>query len=218
MKPTWKGNRESLLAQVINLVEQYITSGRITISPPLFNNDDVRRRIVLTLNMNKVVQHIWEAIRWDNALTLSPIFDSERPIRATGDMLPWFTGKACELSKRSHINLCVYDSRWEANEAFELDRNPNVDAWVKNDHLGLEILYTSKGVVHKYRPDYLVRLKSGKMLVLEVKGLDSLENKTKREFLAEWVRAVNSHGGFGQWSSDVSFHPKDVAGILESHL
>jgi len=74
MKPTWKGNRESLLAQVINLVEQYITSGRITISPPLFNNDDVRRRIVLTLNMNKVVQHIWEAIRWDNALTLSPIF------------------------------------------------------------------------------------------------------------------------------------------------
>jgi type III restriction enzyme len=218
MKPTWKGNRESLLAQVINLVEQYITSGRIKISPPLFNNDDVRRRIVLTLNMNKVVQHIWEAIRWDNTLTLSPIFDSERPIRATGDMLPWFTGKACEPCKRSHINLCVYDSRWEANEAFELDRNPNVDAWVKNDHLGFEILYTSKGVVHKYRPDYLVRLKSGKMLVLEVKGLDSLENKTKREFLAEWVRAVNSHGGFGQWSSDVSFHPKDVAGILESHL
>lgn len=218
MKPTWKGNRESLLAQVINLVEQYITSGRITISPPLFNNDDVRRRIVLTLNMNKVVQHIWEAIRWDNALTLSPIFDSERPIRATGDMLPWFTGKPCEPSKRSHINLCVYDSRWEANEAFELDRNPNVEAWVKNDHLGFEILYTSKGVVHKYRPDYLVRLKSGKMLVLEVKGLDSLENKTKREFLAEWVRPVNAHGGFGAWASDVSHHPKDVAGILEAHI
>jgi len=148
---------------------------------------------------------------------LSPIFDSDRPIRATGAMLPWFAGKACEPSKRSHINLCVYDSRSEANEAFELDRNPNVDAWVKNDHLGFEILYTSKGVVHNYRPDYLVRLKSGKMLVLEVKGLDSLENKTKREFLPEWVRAVNSHGGFGQWSSDVSVHPKDVSGTLEMH-
>jgi type III restriction enzyme len=112
----------------------------------------------------------------------------------------------------------VYDSRWEANEAFELDRNPNVDAWVKNDHLGFEVLYASKGVVHKYRPDYLVRMKSGKMLILEVKGQDSLENKTKREFLAEWVRAVNTHGGFGTWSSDVSHHPKDVGGILQSHV
>ncbi len=217
MKPTWKGNRESLLAQVIRLAEQYITSGRIVISPPLFNDDDLRRRIVLTLNMNKIVQHIWEAIRWENALTLAPIFDAERPIRSTGDMLPWFTGKPCEAAKRSHISLCVYDSRWEANEAFELDRNPIVDAWVKNDHLGFEILYTSKGIVHKYRPDYLVRLKSGKILVLEVKGLDSLENKTKREFLAEWVKAVNMHGGFGQWASDVSHHPKDVAGILQTH-
>ena len=200
MKPTWKGNRESLLAQVIRLVEEYINSGRIVISPPFFNDDDVRRRIVLTLNMNKVVQHIWEAIRWENALTLAPIFDTERPIRATGDMLPWFTGKPCEAAMRSHINMCVYDSRWEANEAFELDRNPNVDAWVKNDHLGFEILYTSKGVVHKYRPDYLVRLKTGTMLILEVKGLDSLENKTKREFLAEWVKAVNMHGGLGRWA------------------
>jgi type III restriction enzyme len=217
MRPTWKGNRETLLAQLIRIVEQYITSGHIVISPPLFNNDDVRRRIVLTLNMNKVVQHIWEAIRWENALTLSPIFDTERPIRSTGDMQPWFTGKPCEAAVRSHINLCVYDSRWEANEAFELDRNPNVDAWVKNDHLGFEILYSYKGVIHKYRPDYLVRLKSGKMLVLEVKGQDSLQNKTKREFMAEWVRAVNSHGGFGQWDSDVSHHPKDVAGILEAH-
>jgi type III restriction enzyme len=217
MKPTWKGNRETLLAQLIRLVEQYIMSGRIVISPPFFNDDDVRRRIVLTLNMNKVVQHIWEAIRWENALTLAPIFDTERPIRATGDMQPWYTGKPCEAAARSHINMCVYDSRWEANEAFELDRNPNVEAWVKNDHLGFEILYTSKGVVHKYRPDYLVRLKSGKTLVLEVKGLDSLENKTKRKFLAEWVKAVNTHGGFGEWCSDVSHHPKDIVGILDVH-
>jgi type III restriction enzyme len=218
MKPTWKGNREALLAQLIRLVEQYITSGSIVITPPFFNNDEVRRRIVFTLNMNKVVQHIWEAIRWENALTLSPIFDAERPIRATGDMQPWFTGKPCEAAKRSHINLCVYDSRWEANEAFELDRHPNVGAWVKNDHLGFEILYTSKGIVHKYRPDYLVRLKTGRMLILEVKGQDSLENKTKREFLAEWVRAVNAHGGFGQWTSNVSHHPKDVGGILAASL
>jgi hypothetical protein len=38
------------------------------------------------------------------------------------------------------------------------------------------------------------------MLVLEVKGQDNQELQTKREFLTEWVRAVNEHGGFARWS------------------
>jgi type III restriction enzyme len=217
MAPTWKGSREYLLAQLVRLVERYIESGRPVVDPPLFNEDDKRRRIVITLNMTKVVQHIWEAIRFENALTLEPVFDTERPIRSTNDMLPWYTGKACEHTKRSHINMCVYDSRWEANESIELDRNENVRAWVKNDHIGFEITYTFKGIIHKFRPDYLVRLSNGRTLVLEVKGQDDQQQQTKREFLAEWVRAVNGHGGFGEWTADVSRHPKDILEILERH-
>jgi type III restriction enzyme len=165
--------------------------------------------------MSKVVQHIWEAIRFENALSLMPVFDQERPIRSTGDMLPWYTGKPCEHTNRSHINMCVFDSTWEASEAFELDRSPNVAAWAKNDHLGFEVIYAHKGIIRKFRPDYLVRLVTGTMLVLEVKGQDDQEQQTKREFLDEWVRAVNGHGGFGQWAWDVSRHPKDVVTILQ---
>jgi type III restriction enzyme len=175
----------------------------------------LRRRIIITLNMSKVVQHIWEAIRFENALSLLPVFDVERPIRSTGDMLPWYTGKPCEHTKRSHINMCVFDSTWEASEAFELDRNPNVLAWVKNDHIGFEVMYAHKGIIRKFRPDYLVRLTTGVTLVLEVKGQDDQEQQTKREFLGEWIRAVNEHGGFGKWAWDVSRHPKDVVAILE---
>ena len=217
MAPTWKGSREYLLAQLVRLVEHYIDSGRVVVDPPLFNEDDKRRRIVITLNMTKIVQHIWEAIRFENALTLEPVFDTERPIRSTGDMLPWYSGKACEHTKRSHINMCVYDSRWEANESLELDRNQNVRAWVKNDHIGFEITYSFKGIIHKFRPDYLVRLTNGKTLILEVKGQDDQQQQTKREFLSEWVRAVNGHGGFGEWTADVSRHPKDVVEILLRH-
>jgi type III restriction enzyme len=217
MAPRWKGSREYLLAQLVRLVERYIESGRVVVDPPLFNEDDKRRRIVITLNMTKIVQHIWEAIRFENALTLEPVFDTERPIRSTGDMLPWYSGKACEHTKRSHINMCVYDSRWEANESLELDRNQNVRAWVKNDHIGFEITYSFKGIIHKFRPDYLVRLTNGRTLILEVKGQDDQQQQTKREFLSEWVRAVNGHGGFGEWVADVSRHPKDVLEILERH-
>ena len=217
MRPSWNGNREFLLAQLIGLVEKFLRSDRIQIVPPLFFQDELRRRIILTLNMTKVVQHIWEAIRQENTQKLTPVFDSEYPIRSTGDMRTWYTGKPCEYSKRSHINHCVYDSTWEASEAFTLDHDANVYAWVKNDHLGFEILYVYKGVVKKYRPDFLVRLTSGRLLVLEVKGQDSQQNQSKRQFLGEWVAAVNEHGGFGSWASDVSRDPADLQGILAKH-
>ncbi|MBI5855461.1 MAG: DEAD/DEAH box helicase family protein [Nitrospirae bacterium] len=217
MRPTWKGSREYLLAQLIGLVESYISSGKIEIAPPLFNRDELRRRILLTLNMTKIVQHLWEAIRFENTLALAPVFDTERPLRSTGDMRTWFTRKPSEKAKKSHINECVYDSTWEATEAFILDHESRVAAWVKNDHLGFDVTYVSNGVVRKYRPDFLIRLTNGRMLALEIKGEDSQENQTKREFLSEWIRAVNEHGDFGKWAWDVSRHPKDVSGILEKH-
>ena len=217
MKTTWKGNREYLLAQVIRLVEKYIESDKLRIEPPLFNQDALRRRIIITLHMSSVAEHLKQAIHFENTAALVPIFDTERPIRATGDMLPWYTGKASEHVNHSHINMAVFDSRWEASEAFELDRSPLVAAWVKNDHLGFEITYSFRGIIRKFRPDYLVRLANRKMFVLEVKGQDNQEQQTKREFLSEWVRAVNSHGGFGTWASDVSRNPTDIHEILQRH-
>ena len=79
-------------------------------------------------------------------------------------MRTWYTGKPCERTRRSHINVCVYDSTWEASDAFALDDSDAVAAWVKNDHLGFEVLYVYRGVVRKYRPDFLVRLKNGEIL------------------------------------------------------
>ena len=218
MKPTWSGNKEILLAQLIKLAEPFLSSEKIQIIPPLFYQDDAKRRILIMLNMNKVVQHIWEAIRFENTEAILPVFDSDNPIRSTGDMRTWWTGRPCEHTKRSHINCCVFDSTWEASEAFELDRNPDVEAWVKNEHLGFEILYIFKGVILKYRPDFIIRLKNGDHLILETKGQDTQQDKTKREFLDEWVRAVNEHGGFGKWQSAVSTNPADVAGILKAAI
>jgi type III restriction enzyme len=217
VQPKWKGNREVLLAQVIRLAEKFLASDRISIAPALFNQDDLRRRIILTLNMNKVVQHVFERIRFENVQARNLVFDRERSTRRTGEMHPWYTGRPCEITQKSHINFCVYDSTWEATEAYELERAKEVDAWVKNDHLGFEILYIWQGIVKKYRPDFLIRLANGVNLVLEVKGQDTQENRSKRQFLDEWTKAVNSHGGFGVWAWDVVLQPKEVLGVLKKH-
>lgn len=218
MRPDWKGTASDLVGQLIRIVEQFIRSDKIKFNPGLFGADELRRRIMLILNMNRVVQHIYEQIREENAEKVEPVLDQGRPIRSTADMRPWYTSKPCGHTQKSQINFCVFDSTWEATEAFALDNNPSVQGWAKNDHLGFEILYLFKGVVRKYRPDYLIRLVNGDYLVLEVKGQDSQENQTKRTFLAEWIRAINSHGGFGTWHADVSFNPADIDGIIGKYV
>jgi type III restriction enzyme len=217
MKHTWQGSREVLLAQLVKIVEQFIATNRINISPPLFYQDDLRRRLIITLNMSRVVQHVWEAIRQENTERLTPVFDRDHPIRATGDMRTWYTGKPCERTRKSHINVCVYDSTWEASDAFVLDDSDSVAAWVKNDHLAFEILYVYRGVVRKYRPDFLIRMKNGDMLVLETKGQDNEQDKVKRLYLDEWTQAVNAHRGFGKWHAAVVRNPGEIRDVLMRH-
>ena len=214
MKHTWQGSRETLLAQLVKIVERFIASDRITITPTLFYQDELRRRLIITLNMSRVVQHVWEAVRYENTERLTPVFDHDHPIRSTGEMRTWYTGKPCERTKKSHINVCVYDSTWEASDAFILDDSDAVGAWVKNDHLGFEVLYVYRGVVRKYRPDFLVRLANGDMLVLETKGQATEQDQVKRRYLEEWIQAINAHRGFGRWRSAVAHSPGEIRDIL----
>jgi hypothetical protein len=58
------------------------------IDPLLFNQGPLRRRIIITLHMSSVVEHLKQAIHFENTAALLPIFDTEQPIRAAGDVLP----------------------------------------------------------------------------------------------------------------------------------
>ncbi|MDI6692779.1 MAG: DEAD/DEAH box helicase family protein [Anaerosomatales bacterium] len=214
MQAAWKGSREVLLAQLIRIVEEFIRSNRIHITPPLFYQDELRRRLIITLNMSRVIQHVVDAVRHENAERLEPVFDSAHPIRSTGEMNAWYTGKPCARTNKSHINVCVYDSTWEASDALALENSDAVAAWVKNDHIGFEIAYLYQGVLRKYRPDFLVRLTNGEMLILETKGKEDEQDRVKHRYLDEWVQAVNAHGGFGRWRWAVARHPGGIQDVL----
>lgn len=214
MKPNWKGSINQLFAQLVPLVEQFATSRKLQISPPLFGEDEAKRRILIRLNLIRIVNHLAGAIQEENTETLELVVDPAHPIKSTGDMKAWETSKPSVNTRKSHINFCVCDSRWEATEAKAFDRSELVTAWVKNDHLGFEIRYIFGGIEQKYRPDFLVRLKTGSTLVLETKGEETQQDTTKRDFLKEWIRAVNTNKGFGHWQQEVSKHPDDIAEVL----
>lgn len=161
---------------------------------------------------------MWGFILLEQTEQVLPVFDSNKKTRSTADMPTWYTSKPCSITKTSQISHCVFDSAWESTESYVIEKNPHVLAWAKNDHLGFEILYTFDGVVHKYIPDFLIRLESGKTLVLETKGQMTRKDVEKRKALSAWVEVVNNCGEFGEWCNDVSLNVADVDGIIAKHL
>jgi len=215
MSPNWKGNKEFLLIQIVKLVEEFIHSDKIDVVD--VSDDELRTKMTILFNMQKVVAHVCKAITDSNVENRKIILDSTKPIKSTSDMRPWSTKKPAEYTTKSHINLAVYDSKWEISAGQELERNKNVISWVRNDHIGFNIKYMYNGILHDYWPDFLIRLNNNVTLVLEIKGVDDNQNKEKRRYLAEWVDVINQDGSYGTWTWDVAFHPTDVRGMIETH-
>jgi type III restriction enzyme len=131
-------------------------------------------------------------------------------------MRTWYTTKPCKPTRKSQISHAVADGTWEQYTADVLEKHPNVVAYAKNDHLGFQVHYLWKGSKKRFVPDYLIRLASGKTLVLEIKGQDSQQNQAKRAALDLWVKGVNAKGGFGNWCWGVAFEPAKVYDIVEN--
>lgn len=78
--------------------------------------------------------------------------------------------------------------------------------------------YVFGGITRRYVPDFLVRLTNGKMLVIEVKGVEDDMSRAKHEALCEWVRAVNTTGNYGEWSCEVVHNPAEIDGVIACNL
>jgi type III restriction enzyme len=212
----FKGDRNWLAFQLIGLVEGFIESDKISI-PSLFHQDPLRRRILIALNIDLIVQHLLRHVVEQNQERLEPVFDEENPIGSTRAMPTWYSTKPNLRTTKSQISHVVGDSSWEGYAANCFEMSDLVSAYTKNDHLGFDIYYLWNGVRRRYLPDFLVRLTVGKTLVLEIKGEDSEQNRAKRAALDAWVQGVNAKGGFGVWAWDVAFEAAEIQDILVRH-
>ena len=211
------GGRELLIQQLVRLVEQFFASDRLEI-PSLFHQEPLRKRILIALSIDTLVGHVIGQIHQQNSEKLEPVFDSEFPIGSTRLMRTWYSTKPCIETAKSQISHAVADSTWEQYTTTLLEKRQEVAAFVKNDHLGFQIYYLWRGSKRRFVPDFLIRLANGKLLVLEIKGEDSDQNRNKRIALDTWVRAVNSRGGFGTWCWDVvKDEPSKVLDVVLHH-
>ena len=82
-----------------------------------------------------------------------------------------------------------------------------VSGYVRNDRPFLLIPYEYEGAQHHYEPDYIVKLRNGLMLLLEMKGAEFDMDHAKYQAARRWVSAVNNWGRLGKWDFMVCRDP-----------
>src|SRR5690606_4100139 len=133
----------------IRLVEQFLASDKLNV-PSEFHKEPLRKRILVSLNLDMVVQHLLRYLIPQNQERLEPIFDEEFPIGSTRYMRTWYTTKSCLPAQKSQISHVVADGAWEAHAANLLESSKLVHSYAKNDHLGFQIYYMWNGSKRRF--------------------------------------------------------------------
>lgn len=213
-KENWDGDNGSKFTQIYTIIEDFINSDQLEIKGP--KDDEKFKRIIITLNMQKLVEHIQQFIQQTSSEDPVAILDQVRPTRSTKTSSVWYTSKPVMPVKNSQISHMVTDSEWESRlaTALEQGRIKNLVSWAKNDHLGFEIHYVFQGEYHTYYPDFIVKLEGDRYLIIEVKGVERDKDKAKWAAAEEWVKAINATSKFGTWSFEVLKDPDDIFEIV----
>jgi len=176
--------------------------------------------IALEKYIQLIVERLLTAIEPDTGegeAPLLPIIERFRPKGSTSEVL-FRTVRKAHPTLKSHVSHVVTDNRsWEHTVAFYLEDNHNVISYVKNDHLDFSIPYDFLGVRHYYYPDFLIRYNAKGtevMVILEVKGYESEQDRQKKTAAERWVKAVNYHSGFGRWELLECEDPRSVDKLL----
>jgi type III restriction enzyme len=133
---------------------------------------------------------------------LLPRLNRSQPIGST-ERVHFKTVKPVQATGASHLNFVACDTdSWEQAAMFQLETLAKagvVYSYARNDRLEFNIPYELYGQPHFYEPDFIVRLRNGVNLVLEIKGQPHDDTDAKHQAARRWVSAVNHWGRLGAW-------------------
>lgn len=202
--------RHELFPQVLRIVRRYVSE-----------KVDFRGVNPCELALEKYVRRIKERLlaaimpdEQEGETPILPIPNRYKPIGTTADV-DFTTKRNVHSTQRSHVNAVVLDSTWEQTAAFYLEQQTDhVYCYVRNDKPFLLIPYDYEGVPHHFEPDYIVRLKNGKTLVLEMKGEETDQDRAKYQAARRWITAVNNWGRLGVWEFSVCHDPQVLPRLI----
>jgi len=205
--------RAALFPQVLGYVQRYIER-RVD-----FNGCDPCELGLQTYAM-RVMSLLVSAIEPDDTkgeTAILPRLNRYRPIASTSSVR-FKTVKPVMGTQASHLNFVAADTKsWEQAAALQLEAlalEGVVVCYARNDHLELNIPYEFYGQPRVYEPDFIVRLRNGLQILLEVKGQPMAETEAKHEAAKRWVRAVGHWGQLGRWGFEVCWDPQQLGALL----
>jgi type III restriction enzyme len=211
-------NRPWLFPQALRIAEKLIRpipeGGKIDYA------DGVDEREICNLRYLTVIrERIGAALKsGEGPERFLPALDEYEPIGSTSNINFQSPTDRCYPVSKSHLSHAVCDSNLERKIVAVLEDSELVHSFVKNHRLFLEIPYMYFGNSHHYRPDFIVRLTSGKTILLEGKGVADEKDDAKATAARRWVEAVNSWNQLGNWAHEICYDAAELEDTLKSHL
>ncbi len=160
--------------------------------------------------------------------SVKALLDSVNPVGSTRNVN--FTTSRSGLwttdVRKSHVNLVVLDSDWEAEFCRVVESHPSVMSYVKNHNLGLEVPYLYGSTPRRYFPDFVLLVDDGHedplRLVVEIRGCRGEDAKEKKNTMeAYWLPGVNAAAHYGRWAftefTDIFDIEAGLRQVIESH-
>ena len=147
-----------------------------------------------------------------------PALDEYQPIGSTDGLNFAAPTDQCVPTAKSHLSHAVVDSGLERKMCAVLDADDNnVEAWVKNHRLFLEIPYLYFGH-HLPVPAGLRRPAhaAGSSCCWKAKGDPDEKDDAKATAARRWVEAVNTWGGLGTWVHAICYDASTLKADLSS--
>lgn len=203
-------SRSVLFPQVLRIVQEYIRE-RVDF------NGLHPCEVGLQTYAQRIVGLLTAAIMPDDEQgepPLLPRLNRYKPIGST-ENVHFKTVKPVFPTPHSHLNFAACDTgSWEQAAVFQLEKlaqEGTVFCYARNDHLEFNIPYEFYGNPQVYEPDFIVRLRNGVNVVLEIKGESRTDTDAKHQAAQRWVRAVNRWEKLGEWEFLVCREPQRLA-------
>ncbi len=200
--------RCKLFPQVLEIVRRYVSEHLVfeNVPPEEVTFDKWQTKIVNLLN---------ECISGKGEDGSAIVMPRIERFRAEGSSREVFfrTGRPVRETIKSHVSHVVLDAPvWEGSVASTLEHSDVVECYVRNDHLDFTIPYVdSFGNPHMHRPDFIVKLRNGLMVALEVKGQVRELDELKIKAGLKWAVAVNRYYGERRWAYHVCYAPHELS-------
>ncbi len=211
--------RHQIFPEIVRIVRQYVAE-RVQFAPGVDPRELGLEKYANTLR-DRILAGILPAVAGGES-PLLPIVNSFHPCASTADVDYRTVQPVVGLTK-SHLNQAVVRSGLERRAIEILENLDCVEAFTPNDrNVGLRIPYEHEGGTYHYEPDFVVRVRGGKLVMVEIKGRggeihDEDRVHAKNVGAQKWVAAVNNAARWGVWAFEFVNDLAAFPATLEKH-